>query len=226
MKTLLLVSSLIFVSYSTMASIEQIDTAANTLNIAELKQYSVNAVDYEKAYANYRLAITANIVGQIGLAAQSLNSAQLTLETILNSHANADTQALLAAVYGMQIAVDNSKGTEYGMKAATLLQQANQLEPQNPRVSLVRAINAFYTPSIMGGGLDKTTLLATQAIEQFDLPCDTFCWGHAEAYTWRGLAKQEQGDLAGAMQDWQTALTVDKQYGWANFLLNQQSTAQ
>ena len=226
MKSLFLVTSLAFVSHAASASIEQIDIAANTMSITHLTQYSTDAVDYEKAYANYRLAITANIVGQIELAAQSLNSAQLTLEALLNGQASADTQALLAAVYGMQIALDNSKGAEYGMKTAILLKQASQLEPQNPRVSLVKAINAFYTPSIFGGGLDKTKLLASQAIEQFNLPCDTFCWGHAEAYTWRGLAKQQQGDLVGAKQDWQTALTIDDQYGWATFLLNQQSTVQ
>lgn len=226
MKSLFLVTSLAFVSHAASASIEQIDIAANTMNITHLTQYSTDAVDYEKAYANYRLAITANIVGQIELAAQSLNSAQLTLEALLNGQASADTQALLAAVYGMQIALDNSKGAEYGMKTAILLKQASQLEPQNPRVSLVKAINAFYTPSLFGGGLDKTKLLASQAIEQFNLPCDTFCWGHAEAYTWRGLAKQQQGDLVGAKQDWQTALTIDDQYGWATFLLNHQSTVQ
>ena len=172
MKSLFLVTSLAFVSHAASASIEQIDIAANTMNITHLTQYSTDAVDYEKAYANYRLAITANIVGQIELAAQSLNSAQLTLEALLNGQASADTQALLAAVYGMQIALDNSKGAEYGMKTAILLKQASQLEPQNPRVSLVKAINAFYTPSIFGGGLDKTKLLASQAIEQFNLPCD------------------------------------------------------
>ncbi|WP_350432390.1 hypothetical protein ABIS04_01615 [Shewanella sp. H8] len=226
MKTLLLITSLTLVSHSSFADISDIDAAANTMNITELSQYSENSNDYEKAYADYRLAITANIIGQRQLAADSLNNAQQTLETMLNQHTSADSQALLAAVYGMQIAFDNTKGAEYGMKTAQLLQQASELEPNNPRVNLVKAINAFYTPSTFGGGLDKAQTLASQAITQYDLPCDTICWGHAEAYTWRGLAKQEQGDLSGAMQDWQAALDIDPQYGWANFLLNQQAVKQ
>ena len=226
MKTLFLITSLTLVSQASIADIHQIDAAANTMNIAELSQYSLNTVDYEKAYADYRLAITANIMGKRQLAADSLNSAQQTLEAVIVRDTNADSQALLDAVYGLQIALDNSKGVEYGMKTGALLQQATELEPTNPRVSLVKAINAFYTPSVFGGGLDKAKSLATQAIEQFDNPCNSICWGHAEAYTWRGLAKQEQGDLAGAILDWQTALTVDNQYGWATFLLSQQTAKQ
>lgn len=226
MKTLLLITSLTLVSHSSFADISDIDAAANTMNVSELSQYSQNSSDYEKAYAHYRLAITANILGQRAIAAESLTHAQHTLESMLNQQNSAESQALLAAVYGMQIAFDNSKGAEYGMKTAQLLHQASELAPNNPRVSLVKAINAFYTPSTFGGGLNKAQTLASKAITQYDQPCNTICWGHAEAYTWRGLVKQEQGNLSGAMQDWQAALDVDPQYGWASFLLNQQAVKQ
>ena len=226
MKTLLLITSLSLVSHHSLADIKEIDAAANTMNMNQLAQYSQNTSDYEQAYAFYRLAITANISGQRKQAGDSLNEAQKALENLLDAQTTADSQALLAAVYGMQIALDNSKGAEYGMKTATLLQQATALEPNNPRVSLVKAINAFYTPSVFGGGLEKAQNLASQAITLYDLPCDTICWGHAEAYTWRGLAKQEQGDISGALQDWQHAIDIDPQYGWAKYLLSQQAVTQ
>ncbi|MDD8060947.1 OspD family protein [Shewanella metallivivens] len=226
MKALVLITSLSLVSHYSLADIKDIDAAANTMNINQLSQYSQNTSDYEQAYAFYRLAIIANVSGQRKQAANSLNQAQNTLENLLSAQATADSQALLAAVYGMQIALDNSKGAEFGMKTATLLQQASELEPTNPRVSLVKAINAFYTPSVFGGGLEKAQTFASQAITLYDLPCDTICWGQAEAYTWRGLAKQEQGDLTGATEDWQAAIDIEPQYGWAKFLLNQQAVKQ
>jgi hypothetical protein len=126
----------------------------------------------------------------------------------------------------MQITVDNSKGIEYGIKTGALFQQATELGPNNPRVRLVKAINAFYTPSAFGGGRDKAQTLASQDITLYDLPCDTICWGQAEAYTWRSLAKQEQGNLSVAMQDWQAAMDIDLQYGWAKFQLNQLAVQQ
>ncbi|MGI2172961.1 hypothetical protein [Shewanella ulleungensis] len=226
MKTLLLITSLTLASHSAIADISEIDNAANTMDVTQLKLLSENSHDYEHAYANYRLAVTTNITGQRHLTLKSLTQAQDTLEALLTQQTSADSQALLAAVYGMQIALDNSKGAEYGMKTALLLQQATKLEPNNPRVSLVKAINAFYTPSVFGGGINKAQTLASQAITQYEQPCDTICWGHSEAYTWRGLAKQEQGDLAGAMQDWKLALDIDPRYGWAKFLLSQQAVKQ
>jgi tetratricopeptide (TPR) repeat protein len=226
MKTLLLIGSLTLISHASFADINQIDAAANTMNIAQLKQISSQTFDYEKAYAEYRLAITANILGQRQLASTHLDSAQANLEQLIKRENSADASALLASIYGMQIAFDNSKAATLGMKSSRLLTQAEQLDATNPRVKLVQAISAFNTPSIFGGGIEKAQTLATAAITLFEAPCENICWGHAEAYTWRGLAKQEDGDMAGAISDWQTALTVDAQYGWAKFLLSQQTAKQ
>ncbi|WP_220488084.1 M48 family metallopeptidase [Shewanella sp. SR44-3] len=206
------------------ASIEAIDSAANTMNVASLKQLSQGfEASYASAYANYRLAITANIMGQRNTAMQALELSQSQLEQILTTEERPEPLALLASVYGMQIAFDSSKAATLGFKIAKLLSQARALEADNPRVNLVAAISAFNTPSLFGGGMDKAISLSSQAIEYYAIPCDDICWGHAEAYTWRGLAKQELGDIAGAIADWQQALVVDTQYGWAKFLLSQQS---
>lgn len=69
--------------------------------------------------------------------------------------------------------------------------------------------------------MQNAKTLATTAIENFAQPCDDICWGEAEAYTWRGLAKQELSDNQGAVEDWQHALKVQADYGWAKFLLQQ-----
>ncbi len=99
------------------------------------------------------------------------------------------------------------------------LSQAQTLEPNNPRVLLIEAISAFNTPAAYGGSMLNTIQLTSKAIDLFAEPCDNICWGHAEAYTWRGLAKQSSGDSQGAIDDWQAALSVQADYGWAHFLL-------
>jgi tetratricopeptide (TPR) repeat protein len=204
------------------ASIAAIDSAANSMNVATLTQLSQGAdASYTSAYANYRLAISANILGQRKTAIQALALAQTQLEQIISIEAAPEPLALLAGVYGMQIAFDSSKGATLGFKISTLLTQARTLAADNPRVALVAAISAFNTPSLFGGGMDKAINLSSQAIEYYAMPCDDICWGYAEAYTWRGLAKQEQGDMPGAIADWQQALTVDANYAWAKFLLSQ-----
>ena len=227
MKTLLLASSFLLISTHSFAAtpsntnITNVDAASNAMNLTQLQQLSGSTQDYDKAYANYRLAISAKVMGQKTLASSALSAAQTTLEALETSQANAESLALLSSVYGMQIALDNSKGATLGMKSAKAIASAEQLEPQNPRVALVKAIAAYNTPAIFGGSMQNAKTLATTAIERFAQPCDNICWGEAEAYTWRGLAKQELGDSQGAIEDWQQAIKVQADYGWAKFLLQQ-----
>ncbi|MCU8104945.1 tetratricopeptide repeat protein [Shewanella oncorhynchi] len=227
MKTLLLASSFLLISTHSFAAtssntnITNVDAASNAMNLTQLQQLSGSTQDYDKAYANYRLAISANVMGQKTLASSALTTAQTTLEALETSQANAESLALLSSVYGMQIALDNSKGATLGMKSAKAIASAEQLEPQNPRVALVKAIAAYNTPAMFGGSMQNAKTLATTAIERFAQPCDNICWGEAEAYTWRGLAKQELGDSQGAIEDWQQAIKVQADYGWAKFLLQQ-----
>ncbi|GIU43904.1 hypothetical protein TUM4438_13870 [Shewanella sairae] len=230
MKTLLFVTSLGISSalgsqIANAESIENIDAAANHMDVKTLTDYAQQGNDYSQAYANYRLAISANILGQPQLALAALEDAKETLESLISASSNADNLALLSSVYGMLIALDNSKAVTYGPKAGKAIQQAKQLEADNPRVALVQAISAFNTPAMYGGSMQRAADLATQAIELYANPCDNICWGYAEAYTWRGLAKQSLGDLEGAVADWQQALTVESDYAWAQFLL-QQNTQQ
>ncbi|MCP3129501.1 hypothetical protein [Shewanella sp. KJ2020] len=226
MKALLLISSLTLIAAPALAAVSNanithIDAAANSMNIAKLQQLSASTQDYDQAYANYRLAISANVMGQKSLAGSALTAAQATLETLQDSQGNAESLALLSSVYGMQIALDTTKGAVLGFKSAKAIASAEQLEPQNPRVALVKAIAAYNTPALFGGSMQNAKTLASTAIERFTAPCDNICWGEAEAYTWRGLAKQELGDNQGAIEDWQQALKVQADYGWAKFLLQQ-----
>ncbi|MDC2889809.1 tetratricopeptide repeat protein [Psychrosphaera algicola] len=41
----------------------------------------------------------------------------------------------------------------------------------------------------------------------------------AETYTWRGLISMQQGDVEKAKNDWEQALTINPDYGWAKMLL-------
>jgi tetratricopeptide (TPR) repeat protein len=199
--------------------IAAIDAASNTMNLTALKNLSQQTQGYDHAYANYRIAIMANILGQRDTAANALTSAQSTLESL--NQTDADNLALLASVYGMQIGLDSMLGASLGPKLGQALEQAQALEPYNPRVVLVEAISAFNTPVMFGGSMKKALDLSTKAIELYSNPCDDICWGHAEAYTWRGLAKQNMGDAQGAITDWLAAVEIQPDYGWARFLLQQ-----
>lgn len=220
MKTAILITTMALFSQTVHANeIPAIDNASNTMNLTALQSLSQQTQGYEHAYANYRLAITANILGQSPLAKSALLAAQSTLENLVQTEG--ETLALLASVYGMQIGMDNSQGARLGAKLSQAITQAEALSPNNPRVALVQAISAFNTPVTFGGSMKKAIELSSKAIDLYNEPCNNVCWGHAEAYTWRGLAKQNSGDTEGAITDWQLAIEIEPNYSWANFLLKQ-----
>ncbi|WP_028763003.1 hypothetical protein [Shewanella colwelliana] len=222
MKSLLFASSLAIVSQFTQANeIVSIDIASNQMNIESLQTISEQTQGYEHAYAEYRLAVAANAMGQRTTAQTALDTAEQTLVTLTTRQADAETYTLLASVYGMQIGLDSSKGAHYGPLIAQAIEQAESLNPDNPRLALVKAISAYSTPTQYGGSMERAITLSSKAINLFEIPCDDICWGYAEAYTWRGLAKQNLGDKQGAITDWQAALAVQQDYAWANFLLKQ-----
>jgi tetratricopeptide (TPR) repeat protein len=225
MKTLLIALSALTITAAQAATIEQIDAATNAMDLKLLASYAAEqTADYNNAYANYRLSITAGITSEKDQAEQALDQAQSTLEQLTAAQPQADHLALLASVYGMQIGNNPVKGALYGAKSNEALAQATALEPANPRVTLVKAIMAYNTPAVFGGSKQSAIDLSSKAIELYAQPCQQICWGHAEAYTWRGLAKQELGDKAAAVADWTKATEIEPSYGWAKFLLMQQQS--
>ena len=216
MKSLLLITS-IFVSQYTFAltnqeAITETDTAMDTLNISKLQQLTTETADYAEAYANYRLGVAKNLIGDKNMAQQALSKAAATLEQLNTTQASAENYALLSAVYGMKIYIDNSLASTLGPKSGKALKQAVQLEPNNPRVKLVQAISNFYQPK-------QSIKFVNESLEYFEQSCSNICWGHSEAYIWRGLAKQQLGNMTEAQQDWKQALAVNPNNGWAKGLL-------
>lgn len=201
-----------------------IDLASQQLDVQALQQFSLQAQDdYPFAYAQYRLAVTASVRADEAVLKPALTAAAERLEQLIAGEPaatlKAEALALLALTRGMQAGFYPIKGMYYGQKSGQALQAATALQPQNPRVTLAAAILAYQTPSLFGGDKKAALNHANAAISAFAAPCQGICWGEAEAYVWRGLAKKEAGDLTGAKADWQQALQLAPGYGWAKKLL-------
>ncbi len=201
-----------------------IDLASQQLDVQALQQFSQQAQDdYQFAYAQYRLAVTASVRADEAVLKPALTAAGDRLEQLIASEPaptlKAEALALLALTRGMQAGFYPIKGMYYGQLSNKALTAATALQPQNPRVTLAAAILAYQTPSLFGGDKKAALQHANAAINAFAAPCQDICWGQAEAYVWRGLAKKAEGDLSGAKADWQQALQLAPDYGWAKQLL-------
>jgi len=222
----LLISGAIYMASANagQSEINEIERAAATLNVTQLTKLSERLSDYDYALSQYRLALSANLTNRGDLAEVAIDKSMETLEALDKQHPdNAEIKALLGQVYGYKIALSPVKGVYYGPKSGSMLQQAEALAPTNPRVLLIKGIGALNTPAMFGGSVDVAYEAFNKAIEAYaNDQYSNYHWGFAEAYTWRGLVHQQRGEMEKAKADWQQALEVDPDYGWAKSILAQQ----
>jgi len=203
------------------AEIDQVEQASAQLNIKQLQTLTKELEGYDLALANYRLAVSANLTKQEDMAEKSLDQAMELLEMLDQEQPNdPEVKALLAQVYGYKIALSPIKGIVYGPKSQSSLSEAELIAPNNPRVQLIKGIGAVNTPPMFGGSSDKAMEAFSKAIEAYNNDqYSNYYWGHSEALTWRGMLHQQQGQTEKAMADWNKALEIDPNYGWAQSLI-------
>jgi hypothetical protein len=75
----------------------------------------------------------------------------------------AESFALRSSTMGMQMGLDQSLGMTLGGESISLMARAVAMAPNNPRVLVLAAISALYTPESFGGGVDKARPLIARA---------------------------------------------------------------
>ncbi|WP_440053072.1 tetratricopeptide repeat protein [Pseudoalteromonas sp. T1lg65] len=202
------------------ATINSIEAASHASDISTLKQLASTVDGYEKALAQYRLAIGYNISDQSDQANLAIEKAQQILETLMEAQPTSEHAALLSQVYGYRIFMSPIKGAYYGPKSSEMLETAFTLNSSNPRAYLVKGISAYNTPTMFGGSKQVALDTLNDAIELYRrADPQHHNWGYSEAYVWRGLTHLALDNKAQAKQDFKQALTLSPNYDWARMLL-------
>lgn len=214
-----------FSSHADPVTIMTIENASMELNLNQLLEVQAQSSGYDQALADYRLGLNYSFTGKHLLALQSLKLASDQLKNLVETDPqDVESWALLAQVYGLNIAFEPTKGAELGPKSEQALNKAKAMDPNNPRVLLISGIGKYNTPAMYGGSKQLALLQLNQAIEQYKNDVNSeYPWGFAEAYTWRGLTHLELGNKAAALADWQKAIEISPNYGWAKNLLQKNS---
>lgn len=91
---------------------------------------------------------------------------------ICETKTNIDTSEVLvlkANIWGMQISVKPMKlGQSLGPLTDKTIKDAENINPENPRIYLLKGQNAFYTPPMWGGDKDKAYELLKKAKSLFE----------------------------------------------------------
>ncbi|SHJ38902.1 hypothetical protein SAMN02745146_3001 [Hymenobacter daecheongensis DSM 21074] len=81
---------------------------------------------------------------------------------------NEEIEVLHANIANARITVDPEKRwNKYGEIVSSSLKKAEKLNPKNPRVTLLKAQNIFYTPKEYGGGTEKALPVLQESLAQF-----------------------------------------------------------
>ena len=110
-----------------------------------------------------------------------------------------------------------------GMKSGSYIKKAFNLEPENPRVSLIAGMSAYYTPKIFGGGKKKALNHLQKAVEYFksfyaENPTAP-TWGEEDTYTYLGLINMELENYDESRTCFEKVLKLKPEHGWIKNIL-------
>ena len=212
------------------AAVDAGDVAAadQALTVVEraLTAFPTSAIlQHYHAYGLYRAG--SMTIGQRGeeAARAYFGKAREILEPLVRGETIPESHALLASVYGMQIAVARVPmidGMRLGPKSGAAMEKAVATGANNPRVWVLKGIGAFNTPAMFGGGLEEAERHLTHALSLFatDRPEPPLpAWGRADAHIWLGRVYQKQGKLDAARAQYDSALVLQPQNGWITHVL-------
>jgi cytochrome c553 len=176
-------------------------------------------VHYTAAYASWESAVQASNPAESRSAITDALG-QLTQAVTLDEKFG-EAYILLAAIQAQNARLSEMPVPyDPGVRAA--LARAQVLDAKNPRLALAEGIAAFLSPRAVGAGPNA----AEEALKRADAlfaggagSAGWPNWGRAQTQAWLGQVLARKGDLAGARQAYQSALTLQPDYTWVKSVL-------
>lgn len=121
-------------------------------------------------YAAYCLTMQSFMIQDGEQKDEVLDVAQEWIDKITAIDAEeSEIYALQAMIYQARIQVDvMRRGPEMSMLQMSALEEAEDLNEDNPRVYFLRGQNTYYTPKFFGGGAKAAKPILDQAKEKYD----------------------------------------------------------
>ena len=161
-----------------------------------------------------RSGVRRAILGYVDYAIEHFESA-IALDSTF-----AEGWLLLSASYAQKITVKPLNAVGLGRRFSRAMNRAEELEPDNPRVVLLRAITDYNLPRIVGGNKDRAVDGLLKAAELFRNETVTDpalpSWGHDQTYARLGIAYMDRGEFDEARKAFDEALLLNPDYRWVS----------
>lgn len=130
---------------------------------------------------------------------------------------------VLAAIYMMKIARNQSEAIALTPLLHGLLDEAQAVDSTNPRSYLIRGIMKYNTPEFFGGSKEDAVKNFNHSISLYikSTVNDSLKigWGFDEAYTWLGIALKDKNKTAEARDAFNKALEIAPDNAWVKYRL-------
>jgi tetratricopeptide (TPR) repeat protein len=130
----------------------------------------------------------------------------------------ADAVAVKAGLQGLSLSFNPSMSMTLGPEMDESYGRAEGMEPGNPRVAFLKALNTMHKPEFVGGGAKRAMAQFERSIALFAAQkagdARGFDWGRADAELWAGRCQLKLGDTTAAKAHYHKALEIDPANLW------------
>ena len=166
---------------------EEFNALANDFQRISVKETDKWLPNYYTALSHIQKGRVMMREGKLDQLDETADNAQKFVDLAMAVDANnSEIYLLQKMVYSLKMMVNPmERYMKYGMKAGEMLTKAEELNPNNPRVILIKAEDIYFTPEQYGGSKTKGMELFKLALEKFNSfkPKTALDpnWGKAEA---------------------------------------------
>ncbi|MBD3241888.1 MAG: tetratricopeptide repeat protein [Chitinivibrionales bacterium] len=128
---------------------------------------------------------------------------------------DAESLALWGTLTGMKVYLSPIQAPVLGPSVMRAIQDALEADPDNPRVHYLVGVSYYFTPAVLGGGVDKGLAYMLEAEELFRRerqgPPDPLAprWGYSTCLSFIGQAYEQKGRREKARAYYRKALRVN-----------------
>lgn len=179
---------------------------------------------YYEALCEYKLLEMSSRPGNESLFEKNYESGVANAEKLSTiTEFESEGKTLLAAIYMMKIASNPMSAVTLTSKIHSLLDEAQKIDPNNPRSYIIRGIMKLQTPAMFGGSNEDAAKNFAKAIQLFEKedkvdPLQPH-WGYLESLAWMGRAQEKLENFDAAKFSYQKALNVEPDYVWVKYSL-------
>lgn len=189
-----------------------------------VKENSNPAAFYYQTYCEYKLLEMSLRPGNEDLFDKYYEDAVGHAERLSDQKENeSEGKTLLAGIYMTKIATSSMSAVTISPKIHSFLDDAQAIDPNNPRPFIIRGIMKYQTPGIFGGSYEDAAKNFSKAIQLFEKQeaADMLKphWGYLESLAWLGRTQEKLDNLDAAKFAYQKALNVEPNYGWVKYSL-------